>query len=180
MPNSEFVLPKVENTQIIFDKGILKVRCDTLKLANGHTYPYYTLLARPAAVAVLVIALDGSYYFNEEYRHPTGKILLSCPGGFLDEGESPVEGAKRELLEETGLEAESFKVIGKAYPYAGISSQHTYFVLARGAKPFAPPNREPAEIMRTIKKTKKELLEAIEKGAELDGQLCSALFFETL
>ena len=48
----------------------------------------------------------------EQYRHPMGRRLWELPAGLLDEiGEPPVEAAKRELAEETGLAAERWSVL---------------------------------------------------------------------
>lgn len=170
--------PSVINSQIIFEESIIKIRRDTLQLNPDKTYNYYTLITKPFSVIILATTKEGLYIFNEEYRHPTGKILLSCPGGYIDEGETPLEAAKRELLEETGFEAEDFELIGSAYPYAGISEQKTFYFRAQMAKRIAEPQLEISEYLQTVLKSKDDLQQVIDQGITLDGPLCTALFFD--
>lgn len=172
--------PKINKSTTVFKKSIIEIKQDQLLLPNGDFFDYYTLITQPASVAILATTPDQLYVINKEYRHPTRKFLLSCPGGFIHENEDPLEAAKRELKEETGYEAESFQIIGKAYPYAGISSQIVFFVKAVGAHLTGKPTLESAEIIETELFTKKKLLSSIKKQNSIDGILCSALLFEHL
>eukprot|EP00850_Spirogloea_muscicola_P014178 SM000100S09405 [mRNA] locus=s100:116298:117741:- [translate_table: standard] len=99
---------------------------------------YYTVLARPQAVIAMVTTADGRLVLNEEYlpsrrlhlglasveyRHPVGQYVLSAPGGVVDEGETPLQAAARELREETGFQAARLRIIGSCYPLPGIWAQ---------------------------------------------------------
>ncbi len=178
-PDQNLIIPQVKKSQIIFEESIIKIRCDSLYLPPDSYYRYYTLLTKPSSVIILALTSEGRYILTEEYRHPTGKILLSCPGGFIDGEESPLEAAKRELLEETGFQAESLEVMGSAFPYAGISGQKTFYIKAIGARQVSSPHLEVSEIIRTVLKSKQELNQFIDQDAELDGTLCTALFFDS-
>lgn len=173
-----FHVPTVEDSQVIFEESIIQIRRDRLRLSPHHTYQYYSLVTKPLAVVILATTSDGRYVLTEEYRHPTGRILLSCPGGYIDGEESPLEAAKRELLEETGYQAHSVEIIGSAYPYAGVSTQKTLYVRATEASWHSPIQLESSEIIHTILKTQEELNQAIDQGLDLDGTLCTALFFD--
>jgi ADP-ribose pyrophosphatase len=171
--------PKIKESTIIFDE-FFKIRRDRLNLGT-YEYHYYTLITHAAAVVILPITPEGLFVLNEEYRHPVRTSLLGCPGGYLDDEESPEAGAHRELLEETGYISENYVVMGNAYPYPGISSQRVYYIAARNAKKSSEPRLEPAEILRTILISPQELKQQILSGRLIDASLCSALFFyETL
>src|SRR4051812_26335428 len=116
MSNRETPLPLVIASRVIFKKSIITIREDILSFDDGKHHPYYTLITRPYSVVILALTSDKHYILTEEYRHPIKKFLLSCPGGYMEEGEDPLNAAKRELLEETGYSAESFKLLGAAYP----------------------------------------------------------------
>lgn len=173
-----FAFPIVEESQVVFDESIVKLKRDRLRLEDHTRYTYYTLMTKPFAVVILARTSEGLYVLNEEYRHPTGQVLLSCPGGYMDENEDPLEAAARELLEETGYQAEKLELMGSAFPYAGLSSQKTLYVRAFNAKFVTSPHLETSEILQTILKAEVELQAAIQQGVNLDGTLCTALFFD--
>lgn len=178
-PEKPFALPAIQSSELIFEESIIHVRRDILALGNEPPYPYYSLETLPYAVVVLATTTDGSYLFIEEYRHPTKKIVLGLPAGYLDENESPLDAAKRELLEETGYQAESFLLIGSAYPYTGVSGQKNFYVKATGAARIQNPQLERSEIIRPRPMSPSELNQAIDQGIELDGTVGTALFFNS-
>ncbi|MCH9608965.1 MAG: ADP-ribose pyrophosphatase [Chlamydiales bacterium] len=170
-------LPKVTEEKIVYD-NYLKIKEEQLEIPNQDDYTYYSLLTCPVAVMVLATTADGRYLINREYRHPTGKILLSCPGGLPNEGEEMMECAKRELLEETGYTATRFEKMGESHPFPGICNQKTFFVRAYEAQKTGALNLDHAELIETSLLSQKELFNAMDRGEPLDGLLCSALFFE--
>src|SRR5699024_7115424 len=66
------------------------------------------VLAGHAAI-IMPIMEDGSLLMIREPRTPIGKTVLAFPAGMIEEGETPEEGAIRELEEETGYRAQSIK-----------------------------------------------------------------------
>jgi ADP-ribose pyrophosphatase len=169
-------LPSIEKSTLLFE-GFGQLRRDTLRLPNQELYDYYTFTTTAEAVMIVATTEEGEYVINREYRHPTGQILLGLPGGLLQEGEDPIEGAKRELMEETGFSATRFSHMGQAFPFPGASSQNLQFVRAEGAYRVGPPALEAAEILHSTLMTNEELQAAIRSGAPTDGALCMAMFF---
>lgn len=173
--NRSLVLPKVEESTVVF-QDFVQVRKDKLKSQNG-THNYFTLTTKPRAVVIMGMTTDGKWILNEEYRHPTGKVLLGFPGGFLNDNELPQDGAKRELLEETGYLADTYEVLGSAYPYPGLSTQNTFYVIARNAKKVADPALDPDEVLQNVLMNDDEIENAIKDGKSIDGTLLTALGF---
>lgn len=178
--NKPLKLPTTENSTVVYQESLVRLRRDNLKVDSQPPYSYYVLETRPAAVVILVSLTNGDFLFIEEYRHPTKKVLLSCPAGYLEDNESPIEAAKRELLEETGYQAESFVLMGSAYPYAGLSSQKNFFVHAVRASFCQPPQLEKSEIIRPVSMSIQQLTYAISQETELDCNLLAALYFNNL
>ncbi|MCB1136057.1 MAG: NUDIX hydrolase [Chlamydiia bacterium] len=174
LPNLE--LPTVEDSKVLFE-GFGQLRCDQLRLPNQQLYDYYTYVTSAEAVMVVATTREGKIVVNREYRHPTSQVLLGLPGGLLDPGEDVLTGAERELMEETGYSAESFHLIGNAFPFPGASSQKSCFVHANGAHRVADPALEAAEILHSVELSEKRLLSWIADGHPVDGALCMALYF---
>lgn len=177
--NNSLPRPTVEQSNLVCDEFV-KIRKDLLRLPEGQGYTYYTLVTKSPAVIVLAITQDKLLVVNEEYRHPTGKALLCFPGGYMDEGEGPLTAAQRELLEETGYTAKQFVLMGSAFPYPGISDQRLYYVLAQEAYKKANPSPDVGEVLRTSLKCREDVLAEVASGRDVDGTLCTALFFYDL
>ena len=172
-------LPEVEEQEIVFD-AFIKIRRDRLCFPDGSRHVYYSLLPPASAVVVLALTPEGYLLLNSEYRHPTGKVLLGLPGGYLNPGEDPLAGARRELLEETGYSSDSLKVMGSAYPFPGLSQQKIFYVLMENVIKIGNPSLDPMEIIEIHLKHPDEVLEAIREGSDVDGTLCTAFFFWNL
>ena len=179
--NNPLKLPRLENSTLLYEESLLRLRRDTLRIDSQPSYSYYVLETPPAAVVILASLTNGNFLLIEEYRHPTSKVLLSCPAGYIDANESPLEAAKRELLEETGYQAESFLLMGSAYPYAGLSGQKNYFVRAQGASFLQASQLEKSEIIRPVALSIQEITQAISQATTaIDGNLLTALYFNNL
>lgn len=174
-----FQIPPVQKSQQLLD-AYISVRSDTLKLADATLYDYYCVETQPSAVMALVKTKEGKWVINREYRHPTQQVLLCCPGGLVDPGETPLQAAKRELLEESGFVAENWREIGAAYPFPGLAGQQVHYFLADNAVRKQAPEPEPAELFDSMELSPEELQSRIIDGEPVDGILCSALFFAQL
>ena len=91
------------------------------------------VLEHPGAVIVLAVDDDGRAFCLRQYRHPARRRFVELPAGLLDqEGEPPLEAARRELREEARLEAEDWTLLGSTWSSPGISSEVMHLFLARG------------------------------------------------
>jgi ADP-ribose pyrophosphatase len=172
-------LPEVKKSEIAH-KGYFTLRIDSLELPHGIRRPYSVLETGCHAAAVIAETTDGKILVLKEYRHPTGKWIYGCAGGRIDTGESPIEAAKRELLEETGYTAEEFITLGSAFPFPAVADQNIHYVLARGAKYLKAPTPEPFELITPCLLSEEDLEKALQSGDPVDGVLCTALYFRSI
>jgi len=85
-------------------------------------------------VNIIPITKQGEVVLIEQYRHGSKEITLEIPGGMIDEDEEPIECAKRELLEETGFQADKIIFLGRSRPNPAIQQNWIYHFVAEGCK----------------------------------------------
>jgi ADP-ribose pyrophosphatase len=89
--------------------------------------------------SVVVLAVDENsngprVLLEKQYRHAAGRFLLELPAGRIDEGENELKAAKRELLEETGYSARSWKKVLHFWVSPGFVAESMSIYLARDLK----------------------------------------------
>lgn len=92
----------------------------------------FSYLATSDWVNVVAITDDRRIVLIRQYRHGIDDVTLEIPGGILDPGEDPIAAARRELMEETGYEPSTLKVIGRVRSNPAIINNWTWTVLATG------------------------------------------------
>lgn len=105
--------------------------------APGRAERFWRLVVEhPGAVVVLAVDDEERALVLEQYRHPAGLRFVELPAGLLDEpGEEPIEAARRELLEEGGVEAGEWVHLSTIHNSPGFSSERIHLYLARDLRP---------------------------------------------
>lgn len=99
------------SSRIVYSGAIVALRLDQVEMPGGRIAER-EVIEHHGAVAVTAVDSDGNVVLINQYRHPIGRRLLELPAGLLDEpGEDPLDAARRELAEETGLAARSWSVL---------------------------------------------------------------------
>lgn len=84
---------------------------------------------------VLAETPSGDLVLVWQYRFGTDALSLEVPGGVIDPGEAPIDAARRELLEETGYEADELELVSVVEPNPALQGNRCFTFLARGARP---------------------------------------------
>ena len=92
----------------------------------------WALVEHPGAVAVAALDDDGRLVVVHQFRPAAGGWTVEIPAGRLDPGESPLEAARRELEEETGHRADTWRELPSFLPAPGFCSEVMYLFEARG------------------------------------------------
>jgi 8-oxo-dGTP pyrophosphatase MutT (NUDIX family) len=112
----------------------------SVSLPNGAVIPDYLLAFERDYSMIVALTADDEVLVVRQYKHGIGSLLREFPAGYIDEGESPADAAKRELLEETGYKAHSWTALGAfcISPNRGPASAHFFLAhdaaLVRGPK----------------------------------------------
>ncbi|WP_017604438.1 NUDIX domain-containing protein [Nocardiopsis alkaliphila] len=99
---------------------------------EGTTVASRDYLDHPGAAVVVAMDEQGRVLLQRQYRHPTRHTLWELPAGVLDVvGEGPLATARRELVEEAGLRAETWHKLPDFFPSSGFSNERIHVFLAR-------------------------------------------------
>ena len=169
-------LPTVKSTKTLHD-GFYLLKEDLLEVENGGVHPFTTLACGQAVVA-LAQDSEGRFILNREYRHATGKILLGCPGGRLEEREDPLSGGRREFFEETGYWFDEGILIGTCHPFPSLCEQTLFFIWGKNAFKKGDQHLDPLECIEPVLLTEDDLKKLIHEGHPVDGILLTALWFK--
>ncbi|RXK81645.1 NUDIX hydrolase [Chlorobaculum sp. 24CR] len=148
----------------------LTVRRDKVRLTSGRTIDDYYVQEFPAWVNVLAITEAGDAVLIRQYRHGLGEVSWELPAGVLDEGESLLDGAKRELLEETGYSGGTWKPLMELSANPALQNNISYSFLAEGVSLAGSQQLDPTEEI-TVHLTPLERLREI----VFDGGMIQAL-----
>ena len=142
----------------------LEVREQHVRLANGHEIHRFHLIHGPHWAAVLCLTKDREIVLVRQYRHGFGGPSLELPAGVLDADEAPIEGARRELREESGFEAESLEHLMTVAPEPARNSTRAHFFFARGGARVSELALDNSEELEVLLVPVSELLELIDHG----------------
>ena len=115
----------------VYDNAWIGVREDSVIRPDGEPGIYGVVHFKNIAIGILAIE-DESVYLVGQYRYPLGQYSWEIPEGGCSEGEDPLDAAKRELEEETGLRAETWEKMGEAHLSNSVSDELAIWFLATG------------------------------------------------
>ncbi|MDE7309725.1 MAG: NUDIX hydrolase [Lachnospiraceae bacterium] len=169
------------------EEGKFITRYDLTYETEEHQEKIYEIISRNKNIesfeqlhgnradAVVIIATDKSnkrILLNKEYRMAVGDWVYNFPAGLIDAGETPQQAAKRELLEETGLELYEIEdFIGPSYSAVGFSNEINVCVVGRAQGEFQKSTSALEEIIPGwyTKSEIKELLKTNRFAARTQG-----------
>ena len=133
--------------------------------------------------SVVILAVDESAKNKEkhvllerQYRHAAGRFLYELPAGRIDEGESELSAAKRELLEETGYSARSWKRVLRFWASPGFVAEAMSIYLAQELTAgTAQPEADEAIELKLV--PLKEAVAMVMDGKIHDGKTISGILW---
>lgn len=152
-----------------------KFRMDSCELPSGKPYKAY-VFEFDAWANVVAITKNNEVVLVKQYRHGVQEVLLELPGGVVDDGENPLEGAKRELMEETGYSAGTIIEVGRLYPNPAIQQNTLYCYLATDVELTGEQHLDDAEEIEVQLVPLEELIEMTRQGKFLHALNVAVLF----
>lgn len=125
---------RLVNSDYLIRRPWLTARRDTVELPDGRINDEFYILEYPTWVNVIAIDKDGRFVMVEQFRHGLGDVYTELCAGVAEEGEEPINAAKRELLEETGYTGGTWSLLNKISQNPSTCTNYTYCFLAEGVE----------------------------------------------
>jgi 8-oxo-dGTP pyrophosphatase MutT (NUDIX family) len=155
-----------------------RIRVDTVQLANGRTFEPMVFEYRRWA-NVLALTDRNEVVMIRQYRHGIQQIVWEFPGGIVEDGESIEDGARRELLEESGYDASTLIEVGRLHPNPAMQTNTLYAFLATGVKLVQAQHLDETEEIEVHLIPLEDVI-AMAKRGEIPNALQVAVLFQVL
>ncbi len=159
---------KITSSKEIYSCGLFRVTEEVATGSAGFTVKRNVIRHYGSAVVLAADEKD-RVLLVRQYRLPAGKELWELPAGKIDDGETPLAAARRELIEETGLRAKRWKKLVAFQPSPGFLDEKTTVYLATG---LTEGDAQPMEDERIVTRwfAKKELRKLIAENTIVDAK----------
>ncbi len=169
---------EVLSSKRVFHGRIFSVTSDRVKEPGGIVVQR-DIVRHGGSVVILAVDDAGAepqILLERQYRYAADQVLWELPAGSIDRGESPLAGAKRELLEETGYRAKKWSRALHYYPSPGFVDETMTIYLARGLTPgLAHPEEDEFIACHLVPLSR--ALEMVLSGSICDGKTVAGVLW---
>jgi ADP-ribose pyrophosphatase len=135
MAADESINIETTSTRLVYENRWMRVREDTIRRRDG-SIGIYGVVEKPDFVVIVPVEDDGRVHLVEQYRYPVKGRYWELPQGSWEQepGADPMEMARGELREETGLDAARMTYVGHLFEACGYANQGYHIFLATGLR----------------------------------------------
>jgi len=123
--------PILIGTRTVYQGRVIEVRVDDIEVRDGFNVRR-DVIKHPGAVVMLALDPEGRILWVRQHRWAARRELLELPAGTLEHNEAPEACARRELVEEAGFAAETWRELGGFYSAPGFCDEYLHAFLATG------------------------------------------------
>lgn len=167
---------EVKDSSYLFKNKYLTVRKERVITQKGVEIPDFFVIENPNWINVIAITEDGLFVMEEQYRHGLGIIEYELCAGMIEDGESPLEAAKRELKEETGYAGGVWELFMKSSPNPSSMNNINYTFLAKGVKKQFEQRLDSREYINVSLMTKDEVKALLDRDEITEGIMQAPLW----
>lgn len=153
------------NTEQIFSNRYVKLSKNKVQLDNNKIIDDFYTITIPDAAMVCAITDDSYIILKKEFRYACNSDVIECPAGMFEENEkSPLEVAKRELLEETGYTSKDWMYLGGSQESTSKLTNTMHLFFAKNCKKTAEQKTDSTESIELIKVPFKTAVDMVMRG----------------
>ncbi len=167
---------KVLESEYLIRRPWLTARRDRAELPDGRINNEYYVLEYPDWVNIIAVTEDGDIVLERQYRHGLGNTCYELPCGVIEKGETPLEAAKRELLEETGYAGGQWHEWMILSPNPATSNNLAHSFLALGVKKVADQSLDATEDIEVYLKRPEYVRELLVNNQILQALMAAPLW----
>jgi ADP-ribose pyrophosphatase len=165
---------KINSSLTLHEGRVFNLVKENYTLDNGVTSEM-DFIQHPGAAAMVPMLNAADVILIKQYRHAIREFIWEIPAGTLDPDESPLNCARRELIEETGYSAAGWQQLGTITPLPGCSDERIHIFLASDLKA-AEQSLDEDEMLKVHRLKLEDALQMILRGEIADGKTISGLF----
>ena len=166
----------VLETEFLQDCAVFSVSRTLAKSPRtGESHSFYRIDSGEW-VNIVPITPRGEVVLVKQYRHGLKGFTVETPGGMVDRGETPMEAAGRELLEETGYRAAEIVPLGGVNPNPALFGNTLHAFLGRDVEKVAEVCNESTEETRVEVVSHEELRRLVSTGAVNHALVMAVLY----
>lgn len=155
---------------------VFSIRTDTaVSPRTGIEHDFYVIETQDW-VNIIPLTSDHRVVMVRQYRHGSREVTLEIPGGLVDPGDTPEGAAARELMEETGYQAEEVVEIGVSNPNPAIFNNRCYTFIARNVTKARDPMPDQTEDIEVVLIPLVDIPKLIRKG-KIDHSIVISAFY---
>ena len=167
---------KVLKSEYLFKRPWLTARRDVCQLPDGRINDEYYVLEYPTWINVVAITQEGEMVIIRQYRHGLGRTCYEIVAGCVEEGEEPMDAAKRELQEETGFTGGTWSEVMQFTCNASAMNNTTHSFLAIGVEKTDKQNLDATEDIEIYTFPQERVKEMLLKGEFMQVSMIAPLY----
>ncbi|GAC1333560.1 MAG: NUDIX hydrolase [Chloroflexota bacterium] len=155
------------SSETVFSGNLIDVRKDRVRLHDDRETTR-EIVVHPDVIAVVPVLPDGRLVLVRQFRISAKRVLLEIPAGGIDEGETPEEAAKREMVEETGYRVSNLQKLSGFFTSPGYTIEYMHLFLATDLQPGTPT--EATDEIEVVEMSLDDALQRLTGGEMADAK----------